>query len=520
MKKNRFLLIVMTLILIVVTSCHDELDTVPLSTLAPENFFNDLTESEIAVNGIYDKMANHYQQNFIYMSDHGSHVATMLFNNPNLNMYAWYTFTKSDRFVTATWATAYEVIYRSNLVINQVGKLQTDDDLLKNRIIAEAKFLRALAYFNLVRFYGDVPLHLEELIDLDDLEIVNKPRVSASLVYDAIISDLIFAEEHLYLASWISDANKPNYESGSLGRATVGAAKGLLAKVYLTRASFPERDLDSYQLAFDKAEEIIADAHYIIDPDYFKLNSLEGKTSEEWMFQIQYNVLGQQTSNWGGLHNPLNQGPAGRLANDWGYGRVSPTFKFANSFEDGDIRSETCAKGRINADGSINYIPRSTAWYSHKYRFSSRPLSRFHTDMNAPVLRFADIILIYAEAADELKVVDQDVFGQLDRILGRAGVMTFENGRIENNLKEFIFWERARELCFEGHAKFDVVRAGLEKFLFEVKGQEQTNNENIPSATREVSWSVNVQPYHLLFPIPTAEMESNSSMNGNQNPGY
>ena len=82
MKKNRFLLIVMTLILIVVTSCHDELDTVPLSTLAPENFFNDLTESEIAVNGIYDKMANHYQQNFIYMSDHGSHVATMLFNNP------------------------------------------------------------------------------------------------------------------------------------------------------------------------------------------------------------------------------------------------------------------------------------------------------------------------------------------------------------------------------------------------------------------------------------------------------
>ena len=140
--------------------------------------------------------------------------------------------------------------------------------------------------------------------------------------------------------------------------------------------------------------------------------------------------------------------------------------------------------------------------------------------MNAPVLRFADVILIYAEAADELKIVDQDVFDQLDRILGRAGVMTFENGRMENNLKEFIFWERARELCFEGHSKFDIVRAGLDKFLFEVKGQEQTNNENNPSATSEVSWSDNVQPYHLLFPIPAAEMESNSSMNGNQNPGY
>ena len=227
MKKNFFLLIVMTLLLSIVTSCHDELDTAPLSTLAPENFFNDLIESEIAVNGIYDKMANHYQQNFIYMSDHGSHVGTFLYNNPNLNSYAWYTFSNSDRFVTATWATAYEAIYRSNLVINQVGQLDTDDDVLKNRIIAEAKFLRALAYFNLVRFYGDVPLHLEELSDLDDLEIVNKPRMSASLIYDAIIDDLIFAEEHLYLASWISDDNKPSYEGGNLGRATIGAAKGL-----------------------------------------------------------------------------------------------------------------------------------------------------------------------------------------------------------------------------------------------------------------------------------------------------
>lgn len=520
MKKNFFLLIVMTLLLSIATSCHDELDTVPLSTLAPENFFNDLIESEIAVNGIYDKMANHYQQNFIYMSDHGSHVGTFLYNNPNLNSYAWYTFSNSDRFVTATWATAYEVIYRSNLVINQVGQLDTDDDVLKNRIIAEAKFLRALAYFNLVRFYGDVPLHLEELSDLDDLEIVNKPRMSASLIYDAIIDDLIFAEEHLYLASWISDDNKPSYEGGNLGRATIGAAKGLLAKVYLTRASFPERDLNSYQLAFDKAEEIITDDRYILDSEYFNLNSLEGKTSQEWMFQIQYSVLGQQTSNWGGLHNPLNQGQGGKDANDWGYGRMSPTFKFANSFEEGDLRSDTCAKGRINADGSIYYIPRSTAWYSHKYRFSSQPISRFNTDMNAPVLRFADIILIYAEAADELNIVDQNVYDQLDRILGRAGVTTFENGRIENDLKEFIFWERARELCFEGHAKFDVVRAGLDKFLLEVKGQEQTNDENNPSATSEVSWTDNVQPYHLLFPVPAAEMESNSSMAGNQNPGY
>lgn len=109
MKKNKLLILFVTIFSsIIITSCHDELDTVPLSTLAPENFFNDVNEAEIAVNGVYDKMAQHFQQNFIYMSDHGSHVGTIVLNNSNLNMYGWYTYTNSNRFVTQTWQTAYD----------------------------------------------------------------------------------------------------------------------------------------------------------------------------------------------------------------------------------------------------------------------------------------------------------------------------------------------------------------------------------------------------------------------------
>ena len=88
----------------------------------------------------------------------------------------------------------------------------------------------------------------------------------------------------------------------------------------------------------------------------------------------------------------------------------------------------------------------------------------------------------------------------------------------DNALDDFIFWERARELCFEGHAKFDIVRAGLDKFLAEVKGQEESVKVGDPSKTRTVSWSNNVQPYHLLFPIPAAEMSANPNMT--QNDGY
>lgn len=524
MKKYKLSIIIMTLLLaIVTTSCHNELDTVPLSNLAPENFFNNLDESEIAINGVYDKIAEHYQQNFIYMSDHGSHVATITLNNPRLNLYGWYTFTNSDRFVTDTWQTGYEAIYRANVVINRVNQLEDQDEVLKNRIIAEARFLRALTYFNLVRFYGDVPLVLDELLDLDNQEITNKARTSSSLVYDAIIDDLKFAETHLYLASWVANPNKPSYEGGTTGRATVGAAKGLLAKVYLTRASFPERDAASYQLAYNKAKEVITEAHYTLDSDYFNLNSLEGKTSQEWLFQVQYNVLGQQSSNWGGIQNPLNQGSGGRSANDWGYGRVSPTVKFTNAFEDGDLRAESFTKGKINADGSIQYNANSRNWFSHKYRFSSQALSRFDTDMNAPILRYADVLLIYAEAAAELNL-ENDTYDALDLILSRAQnggtVPALVNRSLTgNDLKEFVFWERARELSFEGHSKFDIIRAGEDTFIAEVKGQVETTKETDPSKTRVVSWSNNVQPYHLLFPIPAAEIESNSNINTN-NPGY
>lgn len=522
MKINKLLLLIVTVFCsITITSCHDELDTVPLSTLAPENFFNNVDEAEIAVNGVYDKIAQHFQQNFIYMSDHGSHVATIVLGNSNLNMYGWYTYTNSNRFVTQTWETAYEAIYRANTVINRTTLLDSDDPD-KNRVIAEARFLRALVYFNLVRFYGDVPLVLDELLDLDNKEVTNQSRVSSNLVYDAIIDDLLFAEEHLNLASWVVDENHPSYDGSNLGRATVGAAKGLLAKVYLTRASYPIRDLDSYQLAYDKAKEVINDAHYSLDNDYFKLNSLEGKDSQEWIFQIQYSVLGEQTSNWGGIHNPLNEKVPGKNASDWGYGRVSPTFKFAQSFEDGDPRFQAIAKGKINADNSIKYYNRSKVWFSHKYRFSSQPLSRFNTDMNAPILRFADVILVYAEAAAELGL-DGDAHDALDLILTRAqnggsSPALVDRSLTGDNLKEFIFWERARELCFEGHGKFDIVRAGLDKFLAEVKGQEETLGEGDPSKTKVVGWSDNVQPYHILFPIPAAEMESNPNMT--QNEGY
>lgn len=516
MKINNKIIVVLTLLLATVTSCHSDLDTVPLSTLSPENFFNNVEESELAVNGVYDGLTPHYQQHYIKMSDHGSHVSTsVLLTNFNQNLYAFYSLDNSDVGLKTTWATAYTTIYRANTVISRVEMLESDDPV-KNRIIAEAKFLRALSYFNLVRFFGDVPLILEELVDFSD---VNKPRVASRLIYDAIIDDLQYAEQNLYHASWVADDNHPSYGSGELGRATIGAAKGLLSKVYLTMASYPLRETAFYQLAYNKADEVITDGHYQLDSEYTNLFTYEGESSHEWMFQIQYVAVEEQGSQWGGVHNV----PGNSQAISRGFGRMSPTMKFTNSYDQNDPRFlHNIAKGTLKPDGSVQYKKSSRKWYCYKYRFSTQPIGRFQTDMNAPVLRYGDILLVFAEAANELGL-DSNAHDALDVLLARAQGGGASPALVDRNLmgvdlKEFIFWERGRELCFEGGSKFDIVRAGSDKFIDEVKGQEETLDETNPSRTQEVDWSDNVQSYHVLMPIPEAEMSANTSMT--QNPGY
>jgi len=507
MKKYIVGIITMMMLLPIVTSCHDDLDTEPLSNLSPENFISNIENSEVAVNGVYSQMALVYGQNFIYMSDHGTHVATTSVGNPKLNAYAFYTFDSNSLFLKDTWAHSYKAIARANFVIDRVGELETEDPA-KNRIIAEAKFLRALCYFNLVRFYGDVPLILEELTDFKTL---NTDNVDSADVYAAIVEDLKFGEEHLFYASWLSK-DKPSYEGGNLGRATIGAAKGLLAKVYLTMASHPLQIEGAYQLAYDKAKEIYDSKDYQLD-NYTDICTIEGESSTEWLFQVQFDVAGLQPSQWGALHNPLNQGKGGKEANDFGWGRVAPTVKFTKQYEDGDLRFDhNIAKGKINADGSIKYNKDSKRWYTHKYRFSVKPLDRFKTDMNAPVLRYADILLILAEAGVEVGKTE-DAFNALDEVLVRAQNMgggtvpaLVDRALTGEPLDDFIFWERARELCFEGHAKFDLVRAGRERFVEEVLDQEWTKNETKASETKIVPWASNVNANTpLLFPIPAAE---------------
>lgn len=504
------------------TSCHDDLEQKPNSSISTDTFFNTLEESTIAINGVYNAItqgtSGAYGQFYLQMACHGSHVSTMLGNQPKQNLYAQYTFDNSDQALRNIWGSNYKAIFRANQAIERIGKIDSENPL-KNRLIAEAKFVRALCYFNMVRWWGDLPLIDFELVDFSN---VNIPRSPSSEVYDLIITDLKFAEEHLYLPSWVTDENIPSYDSSDLGRATVGTAKGLLAKVYLTRASYPLMETSYVQMAYDKSKEVVNDGHYILEADYGSLFTISGEQSHEWMFQIQMDSNFDLGNIWGGVNNPNGH----KDAVDRGFGRYNPTLSLVESYAPEDPRFlHNIAKGTLLANNTIKYNRNQVKWYAHKFRFDTQAIGRFVTDMNAPVLRYADILLIYAEAAAKLGL-DTEAYDAIDLVLDRArgaGVSPVPVNRTlsGDDLLNAIMWERAKELCFEGTSKFDIVRMGPTIFEEEVKNQLYTTNETSAGATKPVPWKDNIDiDKHMLFPIPEAEMNGNTALIGNQNPGY
>ena len=517
------------------TSCHRDLDQPPVSSLTIDQFFNTLEEAEIAVNGIYDVFGTQYYQYYIKMTDHGSHVSTTFQNNQNQNKFAYYTYTSGDKDLQDVWFSAYKGIYRANMVINRLDDILIDTNNVdavkfKARLKGEAQFVRALLYFNLVRFWGDVPFVTEELLDFNDDANVYRSRTESTIIYDQIISDLLEAEKTLYHASWVSATDAPSYSEGERGRATIGAAKGLLSKVYLTRASWPLNQSEYMQDAYDKSLELINDNHYELDNDLHHLLTPDGENSREWLFMAEFNYSGLQGSVYGGFQNPT--GNSG--ATDFGFGRVSPTLNFYNKFDVTDARLTFMAQGKFKADNSIQPSLNTKQWKSYKYRFQVKPQGRFITDMNAPILRFADVLLINAEAANELNM-ETEALTSLNRVLKRArefgasldpalygaSPLDILVGNSQEDLKEIIFWERAKELAFEGHSKLDLIRAGETKFLEELSKENQkwsSKYTSFPEGNKTQTWGINVAPYKMLYPIPEAEIGANYNLS--QNPGY
>jgi len=370
--------------------------------------------------------------------------------------------------------------------------------------------LRAWAYFNVVRLWGDAPLiTLPQTADSDDF---NPSRTPQEQIYNLIVEDLIAAE----------GAGLPVTETS--GRATQMAVKSLLSKVYLTMAGFPlNKGASHYKLAADKALEVISYSKanptvLNLFDTYREIHQESLKNRVEHIFQIQYNtaVAGFPLNDYFPNFKPVTySGPSGT-------GSTVPTKSFYDSFDDADLRKK-------NQDGWFytsyftngNGVPFDLgAPYVFKH-FNVTALggpgitpTRLN-NLNVNLIRYAEVLLIYAEAQNEVGGVTQEAYEAFKRIRDRAQLTTPAMGSYsQSSFREAVWKERWYELCYEGITWFDMVR--LRKVFNEkTKGFD----DFVGHLNLNVGSGVELKEKHLLFPLGIQEMRNNPNLKP-QNPGY
>lgn len=497
---------IITLISIIAFSCKEDfIDLQPISDMNAGIFYKTEQDMNQAVMSPYSSLRNQYNQLYIYMGEVRSDNTTFSWvpgNSKDMTSIDNFgdPLLSDNSFVLSVWNNSYNTILRSNIVLDKIDAVTFTDNKLKEQYKAEARFIRALMHFYLVRVYGDVPKVDHELSVQEAYTI---GRSSTEEIYNFIVEDLKFAE-----------ANLPaSYTAADKGRVTVGGAKGLLAKVYMTMAGYPlKKGAAYYALAEAKALEVINLPQYSLVPDYKALFDVTKKNSSESLFEIQYKKGGTSTgSPWNNDFAPRFSNREVVLVGDKG-GFNAPTPDMSKAYENGDPRkSISMSDGYVSAPGGKAVNEK----YVKKYYDVS--FSGSDNDNNWIELRLADIYLLYAEALVRQGKQQGVALTYLNKIRQRARNSTGGNANVLPDYAPFssdaafllaIEKERRVELAFENHRWFDLVRTERAKIILSAEQKEQ-------NGFSPASWTDNM----LLFPIPLQVIQSNPEKI-NQNPGY
>lgn len=523
-------------ILLSASSCNKVLEETPYSFYSPENFYKNESDAKIAITGVYSALNTWemYQQPFwnltVLDDDHVSGADWFLGTSGAGNPQGYWG-------VDGPWVGCYTIIGRANTVLENVSKIEKDiDPDIKQRILGEAYFLRGWAYFQLVQLYGGVPLRLETLSMAPER---NTPRSTVEQVYAAIIADFKKAETMLFPAG---DA-----KAGEPGRATRGLAKGMLAKTYLTMASgaatgnvsvrggtdngyytyaktvvsgYEHIDSKKYfELARDKALELIMDNNYSLFDSWKDLWAKNNRNKKEHMWEVQ-SMTGTAFVN--NLHNYFS------ALSTFGRGATWFTNHHYLDYEDADLRVlDGVAHNYATNTGTKYFYPSWQAAlykvvdgktynnngttddraYVIKYADVTDP-TLANSDAYFPLMRYSEIYLIYAEAANEANEgPTTEAYTYLAKVRDRAHASAAPANMDKEQFRSFVIAERAREFALEGVRRFDLMRWGIYLQVMNKIGTGQNNISKVRASR------------NLLLPIPLSEINSNQSIKIN-NPGW
>lgn len=509
MKKTIQLFLMMS----VLTSCGDDfLDLAPPSNLNSSQFYKTQEDMNQAVLSAYGNLRLLYNVTFIRLGEIRSDNTTYswLGGNPvselGIDNFSNQLLPENTH-PTSCWNNAYKVINHCNIVIGRIDQAEFQNETLRNQYQAEARFIRALMYFWLNRVFGGEAINGQLLgviradREITAAESYTMLRAPLKEIYDLIIEDLKYAEEHLPTA----------YGTTMKGRVTKAGATGLLGKVYITMAGHPMNGGNEYyQLAAAKLKEVIDNPAYSLVPSYKDLFDVTKKNSVESLFEIQY----KKGSTGGATGSPWNNAFAPRFSNtevvkigDRG-GENAPTQDLSDAYEHGDPRKYISMRdGWTNASNNV--------WEGDKYvcKYYDIATSASDNDNNWIELRLADIYLLYAESLVRISGNKSLAIDYINKIRQRArqtpgdpsirpngpllkdyAISDFTN---DNELLLAIEKERRIELAFENHRWFDLVRTK--------RAKEVMIAEQLADGYEPFSW----QDESMIYPVPLTVMQSN-----------
>ncbi len=476
------ILALVALFSLLITSCTKEfIEIPPVDTVTVDVLYKTDKDYQDAVIGIYSIYQDQYQ-NMYYFGDIRGDDAWDELVKGTAGAVDNFTLSNDDALLITTWRNYYKAITRANTLLEKISTADAAVIKTKDRHIGEAKFLRALAYFDLVRIFGDLPM-VTKTLSIEESYIT--PREKADKIYDEIIiKDLLDAEAKL----------PASYSGLDVGRATKGAARALLGKVYLTRKDFVKAET--------KLQEVTT-MGYALLPNWADLwDYSKNEHHSEYIYDIEYEQgLGTEGSVFTNRFTPkvtsliAFYGITGS-ADD----QNTPHQILFDLFEAKDKRKDiTAAKGYTDATGK--YIPilissNNMSAYTRKY------ITRLTTANDSPadwkVIRYADVLLMYAEALNE-NGKTASALPYLNQIRTRAGIDSYAT-LTQAEMRDKIVLERRRELAFEGHRWFDLARTGQAFTVMQKYG---------------------MKAHMTVFPIPLAQIQLiNNRAIFPQNQGY
>lgn len=459
-------IIIYIITIIAFTACSDDFtDLAPVSNRNEANFYNSADDFVFGINSSYrgiqstDVYGRAYWTMFEMRGDNTDQGPDLTGLASQFTVINTFTEDALNEQVGAAWKGSYNVIANSNVILSRIEAIEMDSSL-KKRIIGEALFLRSLMFYHLAVAYGNIPLQLTPYIPGEQLT-----QVNATVVYDQLVTDLKQAEDNL----------PKSYGASDLGRATKGAAATLLAKVYLTIGQKGEAET--------VLRRIKDTYNYTLLTDYSNLWGQANENNAESIFEVQYlsGGIGQGSA----FTNDFS--PSVFLQNGQGFGKNRPTLSMQNAYEPNDKRfAASMGTSYIDASGDVvvaNYVK----------KYFSNPPKENDSDINFVVFRYADVLLMLAEAIGE----SPESYGFINQVRDRAGLPNI-NAATSGTFKDKLLHERQVELAFENHRWADLKRFGVAKQM--VNSAEPFISQ---SAVRE------------LFFIPQREMDINKNFTQN-----